>query len=303
MVVLLFLLGALINQARQPQMWAWLASDDGGQAAQITDASADDGDDDSAARPWRETIVPGPTDKDPAEWEAIQREFAAVDDKKPLAVEEMAAYWRLMRWGRAQSFDDLRRHAGREVPYKKLFDDAGHFRGKLMTFRMHVRQVVDWDVAEGSDFGTGVERVYEVSGATDQSQSLPFIVVVSELPPGMPRGTKVFEDVTFVGYFLKTMLYTDGLGTQRAAPLLIGRLQWRQNPIHKTRQQARQEFWWPTIIGGSALLVVVVASWWLGSKRRRTRVAMVPPEKEEDAVRRFAEQAASPDETPPEAAS
>jgi len=300
MLVLLLLLGSLINEARRPQMWAWLASDDGPSPIPGAGANAIEEEDDSSPKPWRETIVPGPTDKEPAEWEAIKKEFAAVDDKKPLAVEEMPAYWRLMKWSRSQSFDDLRRHAGREVPYKKLFDDADRFRGKLMTFRLHVRQLIDWDVADGSDFGTGVERVYEASGATDQSQSLPYIVVVSELPPGMPRGPKVFEDVTFVGYFLKTMLYTDGLGTQRASPLLIGRVQWRQNPIHKTRQQAGREFWWPTVVGGSALLVVVAASWWIGSKRRRTPVSAVSTEKEEDAVRRFAEQSASTDESPPE---
>lgn len=304
MLVLLLLLWSLINTARQPRMWTWLASDDDGSPATPTDNAqpATEGDG-SPQMPEQETIAVGPTDKEPAEWEAIKKEFAAVDDKKPLAVEEMPAYWRLMKWSRSQSFDDLRRRAARDVPYKKLFDDSDRLRGKLTSFKLHVRQVIDWEVSDESNFGTGVDRVYEITGATDQSQSLPYIVVVSELPPGMPRGTKVFEDVVFAGYFLKTMLYIDGLGTKRASPLLIGRIQWRPNPARADRQQAAREFWWPTIIGGLALLIVVAASWWLNSKRRRTPAGTVQVETEEDAVRRFAEQSASADESPPESPS
>jgi len=42
-------------------------------------------------------VVPGQTDEDPAEWDAIREEFQAVSDKEKLQGEEMAAYWRLMR--------------------------------------------------------------------------------------------------------------------------------------------------------------------------------------------------------------
>jgi hypothetical protein len=294
MVVLLLLLWSLINQARQPSMWNWLAEPDNKSAeTRVAELESNRDADSSPAAVSREKIEPGPTDTEPAEWEAIKKEFAAIDDKTALGAEEMPAYWRLMKWSRSQSYADLRRRAEREVPFTKLFDDPDRFRGKLIGFKLHVRQVVDWEVSEDTNFGTGVERVYELRGATEQSLSFPYIVVVSELPEKMPRGMNVFEDVMFVGYFLKNMLYTDGMGTQRASPLLIGRLQWRQSPVLKTREQAGQDFWWMTVIGGVVLLAIIVASWWLGPKRRRAAVDPVQAETEEDAIRRFAEQSAA----------
>ncbi|MBI5761359.1 MAG: hypothetical protein HZA46_22860 [Planctomycetales bacterium] len=294
MVVLLLLLWSLINQARQPSMWNWIAEPDNRSAeTRAADLESSRDVESSPTAGSQEKIEPGPTDKEPAEWEAIKKEFAAVGDKTALGAEEMPAYWRLMKWSRSQSYADLRRRAEREVPFTKLFDDPDRFRGKLIGFKLHVRQVVDWEVSEDSNFGSGVERVYELRGATEQSLSFPYIVVVSELPAKMPRGMNVFEDVMFVGYFLKTMLYTDGLGTQRASPLLIGRLQWRQSPALKTRQQAGQDFWWMTVFGGAVLLAIVVASWRLGPKRRRAAVDPVQAETEEDAIRRFAEQSSA----------
>src|SRR5712671_3021829 len=54
------------------------------------------------AKEWRETIVPGPADDDPAEIKEAQRLFEGVFDKRELVEPDMPAYWRLMKWARSR---------------------------------------------------------------------------------------------------------------------------------------------------------------------------------------------------------
>jgi hypothetical protein len=75
-----------------------------------------------------------------------------------------------------------------------------------------------------------VKKVYEIWGATDESQAWPYVVVTSELPKGLPEGTSVSEDAYFSGYFLKLQGYHEGGAKPNApplsAPLFIGKVAW-----------------------------------------------------------------------------
>ena len=71
-----------------------------------------------------EKLVPGPTDQDEEEWEAAKEEFQAITDRESLAAIDMPLYWRLVKWARAQTFDQLRQRA-KTVSYVQLWDDPG----------------------------------------------------------------------------------------------------------------------------------------------------------------------------------
>ena len=169
-----------------------------------------------------EIIVPGPTDQNESEAAAARSLFQAVTDRAPLSKIEMPAYWRCLKWARAQSFADLERRAVHGVVYTQLWEQPDKYRGKLVRLRLHIRRILDWEAPENS---AGVRRVYEAWGWTDESKSFPYVVVFSDLPEGIPLGDNVEEEGLFVGYFLKTIAYT-AFNRNRSSPLLLGRMKW-----------------------------------------------------------------------------
>jgi hypothetical protein len=117
--------------------------------------------------------------------------------------------------------------------------------------------------------------VYEVWGWTTESKAWLFVVLVPELPPGMPVGTDVYERVSFAGYFYKLQGYQEaGAGPRDKplpAPLLIGRLTWKPSDLRVARSQP-QDWTWAWWVGGIALVFGILrAGLWLSSRRRRTR--------------------------------
>jgi hypothetical protein len=124
--------------------------------------------------------------------------------------------------------------------------------------------------------------VFEAWGATDDSKTFPYCLVFPEKPSQMPLGDDLTEEARFAGYFLKNMKYTDKLGKMRRAPLLIGRIQWQENPGRKAYEAARTnapwEFW--VVIGGFAAFVVL--KWYLRPKPAAvaTQTATTPSEEE-----------------------
>ena len=105
MIIMLLILCLIYTEARDPTMWRWLASD-----ATAADAAAVP---QAAAQP--EEIVPGPTDQDPTEAAEAAELFQVIEDRKPLQQLEMPAYWMLLRWARAQSFQQLNARADPKI--------------------------------------------------------------------------------------------------------------------------------------------------------------------------------------------
>ncbi len=215
MILFLVILALIYSQARKPQTWSWLA----GQNQQVANDAAD-----SAlplpSSPAEETIVPAATDLDPAEAQDASMLFEAVSDRSPISSTDMPAYWRCLKWANAQSSADLYRRAQPDVFYTQLWEQPQKYRGKLLRLRLYVRRVLQHETPANS---VGVSQLYEAWGVTDESKSHPYVVIFSELPPGLSTGADVRKDVIFVGYFLKIMSYTSA-DANRAAPLLAGRM-------------------------------------------------------------------------------
>ncbi len=223
MITFLIVLAMIYQRARDPATWRWLADEntDGAQSAAGPPDVARPAPDAKPPGERPETIIPAPIDTDPAEKQAAARLFEAVTDKTPLSVTEMPAYWRCMQWARAQSFADLARRARRDLAFVQFWEQPEELRGELVRLRMHIHRVLHYPAPENS---LGVTDVYEAWGWTDDSKSFPYVVVFSELPPGMKVGPEAKAEGVFVGYFLKTMAY-QAFDVRRAAPLMVGRMQ------------------------------------------------------------------------------
>ena len=209
------LLWVFYERAKEPENWRWLAGDAGPQAA----AEPAAGPEAVSAPPAPETIVPGPDDRDAREAETVIGLLELVRDRTPLKPGEMAAYWRFMRWARAQPQRDLERRAQSGVPTLQIWEQPGRYRGKPIRLSLHVKRVLHFEAPANP---VGVKDVYEIWGWTDDSLSQPYVVVVPELPQGLKVGADVSGEIVFAGYFLKNMAY-EAVENHRAAPLLVGR--------------------------------------------------------------------------------
>lgn len=219
----------LYSWVRQPATWKWLDEGDD----QLVQAPVDPavkgapGAAAAGAKPVleKETIVPGPNDLDPQAMKDFKVAQELIKDHTELRVREMALYWRLIGWSRTEPFKKLESRADATLSYSQLRSSPAHYRAKLVRLRMHVRMVLRYDAAEND---LGIKNVYEIWGATDDSKTFPYVVVVPELPSGLQVGPNVRGEIVFVGYFFKIMPYMGHdpkakPGVLRA-PMLLGRI-------------------------------------------------------------------------------
>jgi hypothetical protein len=242
MITMLVVLGLIIGKASDPATWAWLADDQA--AVKQTDKAALPPATPVTAQTWSETVTEGPTDEDIEERDGASEEFMALTDGAlELGKEEMPAYWRLFRWTKNQSSAQLKKRATRDHVFNQFIRDPDEHRGHLFQIELNVRRVLAYDAPENK---AGVKKVYEIWGFTTESQAWLYCVLTPELPAGMPMGSNVSEEATFVGYFLKLQGYhAAGAGPRdRAltAPLFVGRIAWQ--PSAHDAQRAQSDFDW-----------------------------------------------------------
>jgi len=281
MIVMLGVIFLLMSRARDPQVWTWLTGE-GDAAGGAGDAAAvpigPDHSTPSAVYP-SDTPSPGATDLDRDEADALKEELQAVEDKTPLKKQEMPAYWRLVRWQQRQTFDAMANRAERGVRFGQLFQRPSKYRGKLLYLRAHLKQTAVHDDVE--DQAPGVKSIYEFWVWNSDSQPYSYLLVTSALPPGMPQGVNLSEEVSFVGYFLKLMAYEDHEGVHRASPLLIGRVVWHPSAVQQAKHAERFDYW-PWLVGGGLLLLFVLRwrSRWFPqtSLRPPSRLGKLPDE-------------------------
>lgn len=260
--MMLGVIAMLFHWARDPSMWRWLADDapderEDTAAVSITKSNRDST---TAEIDHDETRVSGPNDKQPFEHSQAKYLFQAITDKEPLAREEMPAYWKLMRWSMTESFDDLWERSRKDIYFTHLAEAPEKFRGELIGLKISLRRALAHDAEENS---AGAKQVYEAWGVTNESRSGLFCLVFYDKPPELAIKPSIHEEATFVGYFLKQFTYEDAMGKKRWAPLLIGRLRWRENLVRSAlRQQREGSDPWPWFIVGGGLVVLIVAWKW-----------------------------------------
>ncbi|QDT53774.1 hypothetical protein Pan44_17970 [Caulifigura coniformis] len=266
MIVMLAVIGLLYNRARDARTWTWLVSEPGANEEVAAQASAPPAKVVSA----KETVLDGPTDLDEEQRAEAAKLLAAVTDRQKLVDVEMPAYWRLLGWAQAQSFQDLEKRSQRDVPLTKLHEEPGKYRGQPIRLRLNVKRILDFDAPENS---VGLKKVYEAWGWTNDSKARPYVVVLAELPAGVKVGTDVDHEVVFAGYFLKWMQYETFKGQKQTAPLLLGRLK----PAPPAAAAAKPAPWtiWDIVFfaGGAAIIGFGVRSAFRRSPPRRRLLA------------------------------
>jgi len=305
MVLFLFILGMIYTQMRQASNWAWLArsaqAQDSAPAASRSAAeepargAADKtgpvaGQTAPPAASW-ETIRKGPTDKEERDQRPVKDSLEVVTDKTAIQDADMPAYWNMMRWTLAQSSRELVERAKLNVTMGDLWAAPRDHRGEIVRIALHIRQIKKFDaVGENS---AGLKTGYELWGWSDESMSLPFVVVVPELPPGMEAGASVVEEGVFAGYFLKWLWYQPGVGKARSAPMLIGRVTSQPKKVMQTASLTSDPlFGWA--IGGVAILVFGILLWARLSPRRIKPVMTIP--RDEETALAFLQGALGPEE-------
>jgi hypothetical protein len=254
MVVMLWVVGMAIYWTRDPGMWKWLADDVQDEPAANVMLSQNSA---PVEKKNDETRVTGPNDQQPFEHSQAEYLFQAITDKQPLAREEMPAYWKLMRWSMTESFEDLWERSRKDLYFTHLAEAPQKYRGELIGLKVSLRRALTHEAEENS---AGAKQVYEAWGVTNESRSGLYCFVFYDKPPELAIQPSIHEEATFVGYFLKQFSYEDVMGTKRWAPLLIGRLRWRENmtrtALHRQRHDGNH---WQWLIISGAVVVLGVA--------------------------------------------
>lgn len=307
MLCLLLVIGMIYNRARRPETWQWFTGEN--REAELAEsppaelreapahgeplvgqppdpatsppvlfvgtppepASVPASPPNRPKRPW-ESVVPGPTDLSVDEQAEVRTEFEVVADKEPLAKFDMPAYWRLLRWARAQRFSELEGRAERSILFTQLWEQPEKYRGRLLRLRLHIKRILKYETPENSG---GLTHLYEAWGWTEDSKSFPYVVVFPELPPGMKIGADVHAEGVFVGYFLKTMAYT-AYDVNRAAPLLLGRMKGISNGATAARDKHQEVSIWEWLTGAALIGLVAAWIWWKFGRKTEMPVIITP---------------------------
>ncbi|MEK6258741.1 MAG: hypothetical protein AABP62_08975 [Planctomycetota bacterium] len=275
MLTLLALIGMTIHQTRQEKR------EDTAPLATKSDAE------------FVETLVPGPNDTQALEESQAENLFQAVTDKAPLAAEEMPSYWRLMRWSMTQTFDELWERARKDRYLTHFAEAPQKHRGELVGLKLSLRRTASFEAGKNS---AGAKTVYEAWGVTDESRGNFYCLVFYDKPPELPIHPDVHEEAQFVGYFHKLLTYQDPLDKTRWAPLLIGRVKWRENPARVALQRTRHV--WSYWLWGSLAVVAVVVVW-TNRYLDRGRAQLPPPQEVDHAsIERWLETGMTEDASP-----
>lgn len=222
-VLLLIIVSMIYTQARNPQNWKWV---------EAQEVEADKPAPNPKPKLWKEDVIEAPHDGNPEELATSRMQLQAVTDKRPLEPLEMASYYRLLKWARAQPYEDLEVRAKRRPVYTQFFESPDRHRGQVFRLRLHVRRIVEHDDLPQNS--AEARKVYELWGFTDESKDHPYSVVVPEIPSWFKVGGEVEEECVFVGYFFKLLAY-EAFQTNRAAPLFMGRMRPLSGPPKKAK--------------------------------------------------------------------
>ena len=156
-----------------------------------------------------------------------------------------------------------------------LFLQPGQETGKLVSLAGVARRAVHVSTRQtgpqggvpgtGSEFSCrGADGYYEVELYTPDSQNLPVVCCLLELPRGFPLGDRIREPARVSGFFFKSWRFhsrsearPEGRGRQLPAPVVIGKtLRW-QKPAETGASRGSIVFG----IGVLGVLIAVLLGW------------------------------------------
>jgi hypothetical protein len=160
-----------------------------------------------------------------------------------------------------------------------LFIDGAVERGDLIVLDANVRRAVRVDAADSDAAARhGLDHYYELEAFTEDSQNLPIVFVVRELPPGFPVGDAIRQPARLAGFFLKQWAYRgrtrtdEGDDRRQFAPLLVGRA---PIPLAMPETSAMRPGTILGIAGVGALTATAVALWLLYRRDRQYEATML----------------------------
>lgn len=146
----------------------------------------------------------------------------------------------------AQSFMKLRwtdsryeKRPFKEFPvFEDLFLNPTDYQGQPITLRGHVRRLVSFRADENEQ---DIEDLYEAWIFTDDSQSNPAVVIMTEIPEGFPEGDAILEQAAVTGYFFRMHGY-QARDSKRLAPMILGKTLTWERPV------AKESTVWPWVV-------------------------------------------------------
>jgi hypothetical protein len=198
-----------------------------------------------------------------------------VTQRAPLKERERDAFYQLL--AAAGSLEDP---PGSHEPNSvvPLFNDPAGQVGRLVELAGIARRAIRVPIADKEvRRRLGIDHYFELEIFTPDSQGNPLVCCVRELPPDMPEGDQIAENVWLWAVFLKVWSFeTRGEavanspgGPRQLAPLLVGRtVHWMHDPLKDPSSLAG---WMGMTALAIVLAVVGVVSWRLARSDRRER--------------------------------
>lgn len=174
-----------------------------------------------------------------------------------------ALYYHFLDKARQVSTEQLLRDGRRDVTFAHLYrdprEDPKQYRGQLLAVKGIVRRAVSFEIPDNA---YGLKKRYELWIFTEDSGKYPWVVELTDLPPGFPLGTEIQAKVETAGFFLKLWAYRaqDGF---RSAPVLLGNgLEWKRSD--QVRERFNNQF--GLILAGFlglflAIIVIALRKW------------------------------------------
>ncbi len=212
---------------------------------------------------------PESVDSKPSNTEVNQQLLSGVLDKT--ARIPSRAYYHLVTLAARAKPDDLQQRAApeSEITLAHLVTEPDAHRGKLVFLSGRLRGLIRFDATSDESLNPArLKTLYQGDLFTSAAHPYPYVIIIPNVPDGMPLGKDLAENVKFAGYFLKLWRYKTA-GADRAAPLLIGRLiSW--SPVVDHQDTSRRN----TYVG-LALFVIIAgicaAAWVVNRSGSRAR--------------------------------
>ena len=196
------------------------------------------------------------------------------DDTLGLTSDDREAYYRILKLTEKLDPVDLRdmarefrehRHSVskyRELPLGKfptfvdLFQHPDIYRGRPVTLHGKLRRLISYDAGEND---LGLELLYEGWFFADDAQENPTVVILTEIPEGIPTGADIEEEAAVTGYFLKMYGYSAQDTTRRAPMILARTVSWRPNvPMQRWNPPPQTYLALTVAVGVIALLIAML---------------------------------------------